>query len=81
MKQYGMSASGRLILTLAAIAAIAGGCSTTYTPQLSLPPASVDQSIDAAVELHPLVASEHIRTGHSKYGVVAEDYKTPLNPK
>ena len=77
MKQYGMSASGWLVLMLAAIAAIAGGCSTTYTPQLSLPPASVDQSIDAAVELHPLVVSEHIRTGHSKYGVVAEDYKNP----
>jgi hypothetical protein len=42
-----------------------------------LPPASVDQSIDATVELHPLVISEDIRTGHSKYGVLAEDYKNP----
>ena len=65
-----------LILLFATIAAIAG-CSTTYTPQLSLPPTSMDQSIDAAVELHPLVISEDVRTGHAKYGVVAEDYKNP----
>lgn len=80
MKQHGsmkaISAPGMLILMLPAIAAIAG-CSTTYTPQLSVPPASMDQSIDAAVELHPFVISEDVRTGHSKYGVVAEDYKNP----
>ena len=61
---------------LAAFAAISG-CSTTYKPQLILPPASVHESIDAAVEFHPLVVSEDLRTGHSKYGVVAEDYKNP----
>lgn len=80
MKQYGstkvVSPPGMLILMLTAVAAIAG-CSTAYTPQLRLPPASLDQSIDAAVELHPLVLSEDVRTGHSKYGVVAEDYTNP----
>ena len=78
MKQYGsteaVSPPGMLILMLAAAIA---GCSTTYTPQLSLPPPSMDQSIDAAAELHPLVISEDVRTGHSKYGVVAEDYTNP----
>ena len=80
MKQYGLmkpvSSPGMLILMLAAVAAIAG-CSATYKPQLSLSPASVDQSIDAIVELHPLVVSEDVRSGHSTYGVVAEDYENP----
>jgi hypothetical protein len=80
MKLYGSmrraSCPGTLILILVAVAAIAG-CSTTYQPRLSLPPANVDQSIDAAVELHPLVVSEDVRHGHSPYGVVADDYKNP----
>jgi hypothetical protein len=80
MKPYGfmkrVPPSGKLILMLVAVAAMAG-CSTTYKPQLALPPASVDQSIDAGVELHPLVASEDIRSGHSTYGVLAEDYENP----
>lgn len=70
------SSRGILIYTLFAIAAIAG-CSTKYKPQLSLPPADVKQSIDAVVELHPLVVSEDPNSGHSTYGVVAEDYENP----
>jgi len=50
------------------------GCSTKYEPQLTLPPSSFTRSIDAIVELHPLQAAESLRSGHSPYGVVAEDY-------
>lgn len=80
MKLYGfterVSFSGQLIFILLAVVAIAG-CSTTYQPHLSLPPASVDQSIDATVELHSLVISEDLRSGHSTYGVLAKDYENP----
>jgi hypothetical protein len=68
-----LTACGPLIITVLAILALTG-CSTKYEPQLTLPPQSFDQSIDAAVELHPLLASEAIRTGHANFGVVAEDY-------
>ena len=53
---------------------MAWGCSTKYEPQLTLPPASFNRSIDAVVELHPVQAAENLRSGHSPYGVVAEDY-------
>jgi hypothetical protein len=55
-------------------AAIASGCSTKYEPQLTLPPASFDRAIDAVVELHPLQPAAGLRSGHSTYGVLAEDY-------
>jgi hypothetical protein len=54
--------------------AIASGCSTKYEPQLMLPPATLNRAIDAVVELHPLQPAEALRSGHSTYGVVAEDY-------
>lgn len=50
------------------------GCSTTYEPQLILPPAEFDRSIDATVEVHPFVAADDLLSGHSNYGVVADDY-------
>ena len=55
------------------------GCSTTYEPRLALPPAEVNRSIDATVEVHPFIASEELLSGHSTYGVLADDYvnKTP----
>lgn len=56
-----------------------GGCSTTYEPHLILPPAEFNRSIDATVEVHPFIASEDLLSGHSNYGVLADDYvnKTP----
>ena len=51
-----------------------GGCSTKYQPQLVMPPPTFERSIDANVELHPLQAAENLRSGHSTYGVLAEDY-------
>jgi len=51
-----------------------GGCSTTYEPHLTLPPTEVTRSIDANVEVHPFVASDELVSGHSPYGVVADDY-------
>lgn len=56
------------------IAAIVSGCSTKYDPQLTLPPSSFNRAIDAVVELHPLQPAESLRSGHSTYGVLAEDY-------
>lgn len=50
------------------------GCSTKYEPQLTLLPSTFDRAIDASVELHPLQAGEELRSGHSTYGVLAEDY-------
>jgi hypothetical protein len=50
------------------------GCSTTYEPRLILPPAEFNRSIDATVEVHPFIASEDLLSGHSTYGVVADDY-------
>ena len=50
------------------------GCSTTYEPRASLPPAEFTRSIDATVEVHPFVASEDLVSGHSTYGVLADDY-------
>jgi hypothetical protein len=63
-------------LTCAAViaAALACSCSTKYEPQLTLPPATFDRAIDAIVELHPLQAAEGLRSGHTTYGVLAEDY-------
>ncbi len=68
----------RLLQTILGIALLAG-CSTTYEPHLILPPSTFDRSIDASVEVHPFQASEDLVSGHSPYGVVAEDYenKTP----
>ena len=39
------------------------GCSTTYEPHLILPPAELNRSIDATVEVHPFVASEDLLSG------------------
>jgi hypothetical protein len=50
------------------------GCSTTYEPRATLPPAEFNRSIDATVEVHPFVASEDLLSGHSTYGVLADDY-------
>ena len=50
------------------------GCSAKYEPHLALPPSSVLLAVDATVELHPLLASEEVRSGHTTYGVLAEDY-------
>jgi hypothetical protein len=60
---------GLLCLTLL------GGCSTTYEPHLTLPPTELTRSIDANVEVHPFVASDELVSGHSPYGVRAEDYR------
>lgn len=59
--------------------ALLGGCSTTYEPHLILPPAELNRSIDATVEVHPFIASDELLSGHSNYGVLADDYvnKTP----
>ena len=54
--------------------AFLGGCSTTYEPRLVLPPAEFNRSIDATVEAHPFIASDDLLSGHSSYGVVADDY-------
>jgi hypothetical protein len=54
--------------------ALAGGCSTTYEPHLVLPATELPRSIDANVEVHPFVASDEMVSGHSPYGVRAEDY-------
>jgi hypothetical protein len=51
-----------------------GGCSTTYEPHLVLPPAEFNRSIDATVEVHPFIASDDLLSGHSSYGVIADDY-------
>ncbi len=53
---------------------LVGGCSTTYEPHLVLPPAEFNRTIDAVVEVHPFVAADDLRFGHSHYGVVADDY-------
>lgn len=53
---------------------VCSGCSTKYEPQLVLSPSPFQRLIDAKVELHPLLASDELRSGHSPYGVVAEDY-------
>jgi hypothetical protein len=54
--------------------AVLGGCSTTYEPHLVLPPAEFNRSIDAIVEAHPFIASDDLLSGHSSYGVLADDY-------
>jgi hypothetical protein len=61
------------------ILALLGGCSTTYEPHLVLPPAAFTRSIDANVEAHPFIAADDLLSGHSSYGVIADDYvnKTP----
>lgn len=50
------------------------GCSTTYEPHLVLPPSEFNHSIDASVEVHPFIASDDLLSGHSSYGVLADDY-------
>ena len=54
--------------------AMLAGCSTTYEPRLILPPAEFNRSIDATVEVHPFIASDDLISGHSSYGVLADDY-------
>lgn len=61
--------------------ALLWGCSTTYEPRLVLPPAAFNRSIDANVELHPFIASEDLLSGHSNYGVLAEDYNNKAPSK
>lgn len=51
-----------------------GGCSTTYEPHLVHPATELTRSIDATVEVQPFVASEELVSGHSPYGLRAEDY-------
>jgi hypothetical protein len=62
------------VLQIIACVAFLGGCSTTYEPHLVLPATELTRSIDANVEVHPLVASNELMSGHSPYGVRAEDY-------
>ena len=47
---------------------------TKYEPQLVLLPSPFDHAIDAGVEVHPLLATDQLRSGHLPYGVVAEGY-------
>jgi hypothetical protein len=54
--------------------ALLGGCSTTYEPHVVLPSTEVTRAIDANVEVHPFTASDELVSGHSPYGVLAEDY-------
>ena len=54
-----------------------GGCSTMYEPHLTLPPTELTRSIDANVEVHHFVASDDLLSGHSPYGVRADDYNNP----
>jgi hypothetical protein len=56
------------------LAVLVSGCSTTYEPHLVLPPAELNRTIDAVVEVHPFVASDDLLFGHSHYGVLADDY-------
>lgn len=60
-----------------ALLLLVAGCATTYEPHLVLPSASLNRSIDAAVELHPLVASDEILSGQHRYGVLADDFTNP----
>ena len=54
--------------------AMLAGCSTTYEPRLVLPTPEITRTIDANVEIHPFTASDDLISGHSPYGVLAEDY-------
>jgi hypothetical protein len=56
---------------------VLAGCSTTYEPHLILPPSEFNRSIDAIVEVHPFIASDDLLSGHTSYGVVADDYVNP----
>ena len=60
---------------------VLGGCSTTYEPHLILPPTEFNRSIDAIVEVHPFVASDDLLSGHTSYGVLADDYVNPTPSK
>ena len=62
------------VLQGVALIALLAGCSTTYEPHLILPPAEFNRSIDATVEVHPFIASDDLLSGHSRYGVLADDY-------
>lgn len=62
------------LLPIVVCLAFLGGCSTTYEPHLVLPATELTRSIDANVEVHPFVASDELVSGHSPYGVRAEDY-------
>jgi hypothetical protein len=62
------------VLQIAVCLALLGACSTTYEPHLALPSKEVTRSIDANVEVHPFVASDDLVSGHSPYGVRADDY-------
>ena len=64
----------RQLLQIAVCLALLGACSTTYEPHLALPAKEVTRSIDANVEVHPFVASDDLVSGHSPYGVRADDY-------
>ncbi|MEP7153512.1 MAG: hypothetical protein ABI856_17565, partial [Nitrospira sp.] len=62
------------LLQMVLCMALLGGCSTTYEPHLVLPASDLTRSIDADVEVHPFVASDQLVSGHSPYGVRAEDF-------
>lgn len=66
--------SQRAVVFAFLVLPMAWGCSTKYEPHLTLPPSTFNRSIDATVELHPLQAAENLRSGHSPYGVLADDY-------
>jgi hypothetical protein len=68
------SVTGHKTLQGFLIIILLGGCSTTYEPHLTLPPSEFDRSIDANVEVHPFIASDNLLSGHSSYGVLADDY-------
>ncbi len=65
------------VLKLLCLMVVLGGCSTTYEPHLILPPTEFNRSIDAIVEVHPLTASDDLLSGHTSYGVLADDYVNP----
>jgi hypothetical protein len=65
------------MLRMLTIPLLVAGCTTRYEPHLVLPSATFNRSVDATVELHPLVASDEILLGQHTYGVLAEDYSDP----
>jgi len=63
-----------ILRTALACVVVIAGCQTKYEPHLVLLPSPFDRVIDAGVELHPLLATDQLRSGYLPYGVVAEGY-------
>ena len=63
-----------ILRTALACVAVIAGCMTKYEPHLVLLPSPFDHAIDAGVEVHPLLATDQLRSGHLPYGVVVEGY-------